>query len=233
LRHMPPFPPLQVLVVEDEPTNNDLVCLWLKSMRVPNFEPVPVLSFTAACKALSSQKFDLAVLDRVLEDGNGIELLRRIRAGAETENLPVVILSGMFREPEVIHGLNRGADDYLVKPCTQELFSARILAVLRRNRERASSLVRGPGFELDPTDGRLSVDGRSEHLEPKEAELLLVLLRRPNVVHSAVDLRRAVWGGKRIPHHTLESRLSSLRRKLGARADCLQTIRGIGYRLLN
>ena len=114
-----------------------------------------------------------------------------------------------------------------------EMFHARLFAVMRLNRAfERSPLVSGPGFKLDPVDGRLLVDGRVEHLEPKEAELLLIFLRRPGVVHSAAYLHEAVWGEKGRSPNTLETRLCTLRRKLGARASCLETIRGCGYRLL-
>lgn len=232
MRGMPSQTSLRALIVDDNPAHNDLVSLWLGNIKAPAFLPVTVDSCSGAYKALAEQTFDLAILDRILGDGTGMEILARIRENAATKDLPVVFLSGLDKEREVILGLERGADEYLAKPCTEQLFRARILALLRRNRLGGAALVSGPGFEFDPADGRLLVDGRSEHLEPKEIEILLLLLRRPNVIHSADALHSAVWGKTRTPRNTLESRLSSLRRKLGARAACLETIRGSGYRIL-
>lgn len=229
---MPAQARLRALVVDDNETHNDLVALWLRNIQAPSFEPVLVDNCAAAYRALADQSFDVAILDRVLGDGTGMEILQRIRGRGETKDLPVVFLSGLDKEREVILGLERGADEYLAKPCTEELFRARLLALLRRNRRGGAALVSGPGFELDPADGRLLVDGRSEHLEPKEIEILLLLLRRPNVIHSAETLHSAVWGKARTPRNTLESRLSSLRRKLGAQAGCIENVRGSGYRLL-
>lgn len=92
--------------------------------------------------------------------------------------------------------------------------------------------MHGPGFHLDPADGRLFVDGRVEHLEPKETELLAIFLRRPNIVHSSAFLRESVWGDGDFPNNSLESRMYTLRRKLGKRAEHIETVRGVGYRLL-
>jgi len=231
---MTPQTRLRVLVLDDEPLNNELLCLWLRAISVPAFEPVPVHSIAAAYKALANETFDLALLDRRVGDDDGIDVLRRIRSSSETRAMPVVIVSGLSQEKQVIQGLERGADDYLPKPCSEELFCARILALLRRNHTpSAPPMVAGPGFQLDPVDGRLFVDGRVEQLEPKEKDILLLLLRSPNVVHSAKFLCAEVWGKARTPRNSLETRLSSLRRKLGPRADRLQNVRGSGYRLLN
>ncbi len=231
---MPPHTRVRVLVLDDDPGQNDLLCLWLKAITVPDFDPVSVHSLEAAYKALAGDTFDLALLDRRLADGDGVEILRYIRNHRSTSAMPVVILSGMSQERQVIDGLERGADAYLPKPCSQELFRAHVLGALRRNRAPSSTrMMDGPGFQLDPVNGRLLVDGRVESLEPKETDILIMLLRRPNVVHSAAFLCSEVWGKDHPALNTLESRLSSLRRKLGARADRLENIRGVGYRLLH
>ncbi|MCR4295949.1 MAG: response regulator transcription factor, partial [Elusimicrobia bacterium] len=167
------------------------------------------------------------------DDGDGVELLRSIRSNKETRDLPVLILSGRKAEHEVISGLRHGADDYLAKPCTMEMFRARLFAALRLNRtDQKPALLGRPGLQLDPADGRLFIDGRVEHLEPKEAEILAIFLRRPDVIHSAAFIYETVWGEDEGPRNTLESRLCTLRRKLGSRASRLETIRGCGYRLL-
>lgn len=230
---MPPPPRLKALVVDDDPRNNELIRDWLSGISDPAFDSVPAHSLTAARDELAHGRFDAVLLDRTLGDGDGVELLRSIRSNKETRDLPVLIISGRKADREIITGLDRGADDYLSKPFSADMFRARLLAVLRRNRApEQSPLIAGPGFELDPVNGRLLVDGRVEHLEPKEAKILMILLRRPSVVHSAAFLHEAVWGEVALPRNTLETRLSTLRRKLGGRASCLETIRGCGYRLL-
>lgn len=230
---MPPPLRRNILVVDDDRPNAELIRLWLSDIREPAFDSVAAHSLAAARRELERGRFDAVLLDRVLGDGDGVELLRAIRSNKDTRDLPVLILSGRKAEREVIAGLERGADDYLAKPCTAELFRARLFAVMRLNRApEKAPLISGPGFQLDPVDGRLMVDGKVEHLEPKEAEILMVLLRRPGVVHSAAFLHETVWGENGYSPNTLETRLSTLRRKLGTRAACLETIRGCGYRLL-
>lgn len=231
---MPPPLRLRALVVDDEPLNNELIRTWLSDIPAPAFDSTPALSLAQARAELARKRFDVVLLDRTLGDGDGMELLRALRAKDDTRAIPVLIISGRKAEREIVSGLDHGADGYLPKPCTAEMFRAHLLAVLRRNRASdASPLIGGPGFQLDPADGRLIIDGRVEHLEPKETEILLILLRRPNVVHSTAFLHQEVWGGAVPPRNTLESRLSSLRRKLGRRSICLETIRGSGYRLLS
>ncbi|HXT01837.1 MAG TPA: response regulator transcription factor [Elusimicrobiota bacterium] len=231
---MAPHSRLRVLVVDDEKDVNEMICLWLREMMIPDFDPIPALSLASAYAAVSSgTAFDGVILDRRLEDGDGLELLRFIRGGDATKHLPVIVLSGMDKEPEVIRGLEHGADEYLPKPCNYEMFRAKVRAVLRRNRPAAPTpTVTGPGFVLDPLNGRLTINGRVEKLEKKEAQILMILLRRPNVVHSAAFLCNEVWGTAKVPYNTLETRLSTLRRKLGAHAHLLETVRGSGYRIL-
>lgn len=230
---MPPPPRLNVLVVEDDRLNADLLRLWLSDIHEPAFDSVAAHSLAAARRELERGRFDAVLLDRTLGDGDGMELLRSIRSNKETRDLPVIIISGRKAEREVIAGLERGADDYLSKPCTMEMFHARLFAVMHLNRApEGSPMLSGPGFKLDPVDGRLLVDGRVERLEPKEAEILMILLRRPAVVHSALFLHETVWGESGYSPNTLETRVSTLRRKLGRRAACIETIRGCGYRLL-
>lgn len=230
---MPPPARLKILVVDDDQLNNDLIRLWLAGIPAPAVDSVPSLSLAAARRELARASFDAVILDRILGDGDGMELLRSIRSNKDTRDLPVLILSGRKADHEVISGLRNGADDYLPKPCTAEMFQARLFAALRLNRTDARPALLGrPGLQLDPADGRLFVDGRVEHLEPKEAEILAIFLRRPGVIHSAAFIHETVWGEGASPRNTLESRLCSLRRKLGAHASRLDTIRGCGYRLL-
>lgn len=220
-------------MVDDDQLNNDLIRLWLDGIPAPVFDSIPALSLAAARRELARVSFDAVILDRILGDGDGMELLRSIRSNKVTRDLPVLILSGRKADHEVISGLRNGADDYLAKPCTVEMFRARLFAALRLNRtDGKPGLLGRPGLQLDPADGRLFVDGRVEHLEPKETAVLAIFLRRPDVIHSAVFIYETVWGEDEGPRNTLESRLCTLRRKLGSRASRLETIRGCGYRLL-
>jgi two-component system alkaline phosphatase synthesis response regulator PhoP len=226
---------LKILVVEDDPYQGEILGRWLSRMHDPVLVPVLAHSLAAALGVLSERCVDAVVLDRLLGDGDGLTLLGVIRRHKRLRNLPVLLVSGLIASREVVVGLTRGADDYLSKPLSLEVFSARLLAVLRRCRPEATTveLLQGPGFRLDAADGRLLIDGRVEHLEPKEAALLAALLRRQNVILSADALRESAWGGAEQARNTLETRLYTLRRKLGARSACLETIRGKGYRLLS
>jgi DNA-binding response OmpR family regulator len=223
----------KILVVEDDPQQAEILRRWLGLMRAPSFEPVLAASLSAALAALSKNRFDVVLLDRVLGDGDGQTLLGVIRRHRSLRDLPVFLMSGLCKDKDIAAGLTRGADEYLSKPMSLEVLTARLLSVMRRCRPEALDLkiVDGPGFRLDVA-GRLLLGERVERLEPKEAELLAVLLHRPNMIHSADDLREMVWGESVQPRNTLESRLYTLRRKLGVHAARLETIRGRGYRFL-
>ena len=178
---------------------------------------------------------DLVVLDWMLPGMSGIELCRRLRARAETERLPIIMLTARGEESERIRGLATGADDYIVKPFSVPELVARIRALLRRARpERVATKLAAGDLELDREPRRVSRASREVHLGPTEFRLLEFLMQSPGRVFSREQLLDGVWGSDvYIDERTVDVHVGRLRKALnrGHAVDPIRTVRGAGYAL--
>ncbi|HEX8233000.1 MAG TPA: phosphate regulon transcriptional regulator PhoB [Caulobacteraceae bacterium] len=175
---------------------------------------------------------DLVILDWMLPKVSGIEVCRRLRARAETRNLPVIMLTARAEESDRIRGLDTGADDYLVKPFSVSELSARIRAVLRRIRPGlAEDRLRRGDLVIDRAAHRVSREGKNIHLGPTEFRLLEYLMQHPGRVFSREQLLDAVWGSDvYVEARTVDVHIGRLRKALGA-GDPIRTVRSAGYSL--
>jgi len=174
---------------------------------------------------------DLVLLDLGLPDGDGMDVLRRLRRIAVT---PVLVLTARDAERDVVRGLRLGADDYLVKPVRLRELLARVEAVARRTRTAqapAGSAVEIEDLRVDLAARRATVADKEIALTTKEFDILAALARRPGAAVSRQQLLDEVWGDAYLAvSRSLDVHLASLRQKLG-RPGLLATIRGFGYRL--
>jgi DNA-binding response OmpR family regulator len=176
---------------------------------------------------------DLVLLDLVLPGRDGLEVLRRIRH--EDPALPVIVVTARGAEEERVHGLELGADDYVVKPFSARELLARVEAVLRRSPDRPQSVRRldlqAGEVDLDGCQVRFA-DGGSEELSKLETDVLRYLAKSRGRIVSRDELLARVWGQK--PHlvatRSVDMTIARLRKKLGD-GEVLTTIRGKGYRL--
>ena len=178
---------------------------------------------------------DLVILDWMLPKVSGIEVCRRLRARAETRNLPVIMLTARGEESDRIRGLDTGADDYLVKPFAMSELSARIRAVLRRIRPALAEekIVRGD-ITMDRAAHRVKRGGKDIHLGPTEFRLLDHLMQHPGRVFSREQLLDAVWGSDvYVEARTVDVHIGRLRKALTAdvETDPIRTVRSAGYSL--
>jgi DNA-binding response OmpR family regulator len=215
---------VEVLLVEDDDAVAEPLAKGLAR------EGFVVRRAVNGAEALSAPAPDVVLLDLGLPDVDGYEVCRRLRARS---NVPIIVVSARGEEVDRVVGLELGADDYLVKPFGFRELIARIRAVTRRadRRTEPGSIVLGP-LSIDHRTHSVAVDGREIALTPKEYDLLLFLARDPGAVRTRAEIIDKVWDPHWYgPTKTLDVHVASLRRKLG-NASLLETVRGVGYRLV-
>ncbi|MDR2202073.1 MAG: response regulator transcription factor [Clostridiales bacterium] len=172
---------------------------------------------------------DLILLDIMLPGMDGAEALKRLKAAAATKNIPVIMLTAKSAEINIVNGLNAGADDYVTKPFSVMELSARINAQLRKS-DRPKK-IGADGIVMDAAAREAFLDGKPLPLTLKEFELLYALLKTPNSVCRREDLLSGIWGYEYLGEtRTLDMHIRSLRGKLGAHADGIVTVRGVGFK---
>jgi len=220
----------RILVVDDEP---DLLELVRFNLSQAGYDVETAETGAEGVEKARRRRPDLLVLDVMLPDLPGTEVCRRVRADAELAGLPVLMLTARSEEIDRVVGLEVGADDYVTKPFSPRELILRVQAILRRTRggvETAGVLHQGP-LELDTARHRCRVQEEDVPLTAKEFELLRVLMERPGRVMSRDRLLEEVWGSDiTVTTRTIDTHLKRLREKLGAAADLVETVRGVGYR---
>jgi DNA-binding response OmpR family regulator len=226
----------KVLVVEDDAATVEFL---LDNLRADGYCAAAASGVGEGLRAIEVRQPDIVLLDLILEDGNGLELLDRVR-GADglvsriDPELPVIALSGRTAETDRVRGFARGCDDYVPKPYSYPELHARIQAVLRRasDRSRKGVLRVGP-LVIDPATRRVRLDGKPVHLSAKEFSLLQALAADPTAVFGKERLLRDVWGYVSIGNtRTLDAHACRLRKKLaGSERPFVLNLRGVGYRL--
>jgi two-component system phosphate regulon response regulator PhoB len=220
----------RILIVEDE---EPLTLLLRYNLEAEGYEVETAARGDDAEVRLKEGVPDLVVLDWMLPGMSGIELCRRLRARADTERLPIIMLTARGEESERVRGLATGADDYVVKPFSVPELLARIRALLRRARpERVATRLDAGDLELDRETRRVSRSGREVHLGPTEFRLLEFLMQSPGRVFSREQLLDGVWGRDvYIDERTVDVHVGRLRRALnrGRAPDPIRTVRGSGY----
>jgi two-component system, OmpR family, phosphate regulon response regulator PhoB len=176
---------------------------------------------------------DLLVLDWMLPSVSGIELCRRLRQRAETERLPIIMLTARGEESDRVRGLGTGADDYLVKPFSMPEFLARVRALLRRSKpESVANVLTVRDLVLDREQHRVFRKGKPVAVGPTEYRLLEFLMLSPGRVFSREQLLDNVWGNNvYVDERTVDVHIGRLRKAInvGRAIDLIRTVRGAGY----
>ncbi|MCP2326815.1 two-component system OmpR family response regulator [Hamadaea flava] len=217
----------KLLVVEDDP---NIVELLSASLRFAGFEVRTATSGSAGVTAFKEARPDLVVLDVMLPDLDGFEVIRQMRSdGVRT---PVVFLTARDATEDKVRGLTLGGDDYVTKPFSLEELTARIRAVLRRTAgEPASPKLTFADLSLDEETHEVYRGGKLIQLSPTEFKLLRYLMLNPNRVLSKAQILDHVWNYDfRGDDNIVESYISYLRRKIDTvQPRLIQTLRGVGY----
>ena len=218
-----------IYCVEDDASIRDIEVYALRST---GFEAEGVESGPALFAALKRVPAELIILDVMLPGEDGLDILKKLRLGAATRNVPVIMATARGEEYDKITGLDSGADDYLVKPFGMMEMVSRVRAVLRRaNPERVKAPLSLGGVTLDPVSHRVTVGGEEISLTLKEFELLHTLMSSPGVVFTRDWLLSEIWGTDYDGEtRTVDVHVRTLRQKLGEAGSIIGTVRGVGYR---
>jgi DNA-binding response OmpR family regulator len=216
----------RVLVAERSRSVRRVVAAYL---RRDGFQVLEASSGLEALLMLRRGAVDLALVDPMLPEIDGLELVRRVR---RESTVPIIMLTASQDEAARIAALEAGADDYVIKPLSMREVTARMRAQLRRARGfRTQQTVLHTGeLELDLDARRCSAGGREVDLTRREFDLLAALLRYPGRIHTRDQLLELIWGSDAISPKTVDVHVAALRRKLGS-AITITTQRGLGYRL--
>src|SRR5580698_7397839 len=222
----------RILIIEDE---EPLTLLLRYNLEAEGYSVESAVRGDEADLKLKESTPDLAVIDWMLPGLSGIELIRRLRARPETNQLPIIMLTARGEETERVRGLATGADDYIVKPFSVPELLARVRGLLRRaSPERLATVLTYGDIELDREKRRVARSGRPVDLGPTEYRLLEFFLEHPGRVFSREQLLDSVWGRDvYIDERTVDVHIGRLRKLLnpGREQDPIRTVRGAGYAL--
>ena len=216
-------------VEDDEGIRNMMVY----TLRASGMEALGLMDGTELFLALEKRRPELILLDIMLPGEDGLTILKRLREGRDTGDIPVIMASARDTEFDKVSGLDLGADDYLSKPFGMMEMVSRVKAVLRRTAPRAvaAALSFGP-IRLDDGSRVATVEDQPLELTKKEYDLLRLFLENPGRVFTRDQLLERVWGidfaGET---RTVDVHIGMLRRALGPWGDWIKTIRGVGYRM--
>ena len=220
-----------IYLLEDEGGIRNFV---LYALNNSGFEAEGFDTPSAFYKAMEERLPDLLLLDIMLPEEDSISILKKLRGAGETRRLPIILLTAKSTEFDKVTGLDSGADDYITKPFGAMELISRIKALLRRSRDgdaAAEELTAG-GITLVPSRHEVSCGGAPVALTLKEYELRFTLLRERGKVFSREQRLSRIWGYDfKGESRTVDVHIRTLRSKLGACGDVIETVRGVGYRI--
>jgi two-component system phosphate regulon response regulator PhoB len=222
-----------VLIVDDEP---DLRSLLDFNFRSGGFETALAANGEEALRLVANRVPDLVLLDLMLPDLPGTEICRRLKSDPRTRDVPVIMLTARGDEIDRIVGFEVGADDYVTKPFSAREVVLRARAILRRAGSRPSErpVERVGSIRVDDEAHRVFIDGEEAALTPLEFKLLRTLMTRLGRVQSRERLLQDVWEmSSEVETRTVDTHMKRLREKLGSARDLIETVRGIGYRMID
>jgi two-component system, OmpR family, alkaline phosphatase synthesis response regulator PhoP len=221
----------KILVVDDEP---DIVELVRLNLAREGYEILACPTGEQALSVARSQLPGLVVLDLMLPGMDGVEVCRRLRADVKTQHIPILMLTAKGEESDVVTGLEVGADDYMTKPFSGKVLVARIRNLLRRvvTKDEGQTPVKVHEISIDPGRREVRIKDRAVAMTFTEFNILLALARRPGMVFSRYQIVDAIHGDDYlVTDRAVDVQIVSLRRKLGACGQYIETVRGVGYRL--
>jgi two-component system phosphate regulon response regulator PhoB len=219
------------LVVEDEPALTEVLAYNLGERE--GYEVIVAHDGREGLRKAQTLLPDLVILDLMLPGLDGIEVCRELKANTATAAIPVLMLTAKAEETDQVEGFAVGADDYVTKPFSVKILLQRVKALLRRSAgmEPPAEVLAQGGVRLDKRSHRVTVGDQPVSLTLTEFRLLEALLRQPGRAFTRQNLMAAAIGDNAIVlERTIDVHIKSLRRKLGAAGELIETVRGVGYR---
>ena len=216
-----------IYVVEDDDNIREIETIALKNS---NYLVKAFARATDFYRALNDILPDLVLLDVMLPDENGCDIVRRLRSQSATKRLPVIMVTAKTSEMDMVKGLDDGADDYIKKPFSVLELLSRVKALLRRSTEETTQQLRVGDIQLDNARRIVLAQGKSVELTYKEYELLRYLMINAEMVLSRESIMRFVWGTDfEGETRTVDMHIKTLRQKLGPCGRQIGTVRNVGY----
>lgn len=216
-----------IYIVEDDENIREIEAIALKNSNYL------VKSFARASefyRAMDDILPDLALLDVMLPDESGYEIVKRLRSQSQTRHLPVIMVTAKTSEMDMVKGLDDGADDYIKKPFSVMELLSRVKALLRRSTEEGNAQMRVGAIQLDNNRRTVLSGGKTVELTYKEYELLRYFMINAGMVLSREAIMRQVWGTEfEGETRTVDMHVKTLRQKLGAAGGQIGTVRNVGY----
>ncbi len=222
----------KIVILEDQHDINDLIAIHLKQN---NFDYVQFFSGKDFLKYLSNNNTrSLLILDLMLPEVDGIEILKRMKDDQSYKNIPVIILTAKSDESDKIVGLELGSDDYITKPFSVKELVARIKVILKRYyNEKDESIIKiGKDIIIDTNRAVCSYKNRTVNLTSTEFKILTTLAKRKGWIFSREKILLSIWGNDKIvTKRTVDVHIKSLRDKIDPEGKHIKNIRGMGYKI--
>lgn len=221
----------RILIIEDE---EDIQALLEYNLTAEGYDVTVVDSGEDAIPLLKKQRPDLVLLDLMLPGLGGLEVCKRIKRDAETQDINIIMVTAKGEEADVVLGLEAGADDYVTKPFSPRILLARVRAILRRtldDEDAEDMILTSNELMLDPGRFEVRIAGRLVDLSAAEFKLLHHLMQRKGRVYTRQQIIDATMGEDyAVTERSIDVQVVGLRKKLGEFANYVETVRGVGYR---
>jgi len=221
-----------IFVVDDE---EDILELIRMNLEREGYKVTCIESGEVCVKKAREKLPDLIVLDLMLPGIDGLDVCKILKNDSKTRHIPIIMLTAKGEESDIVTGLELGADDYMTKPFSPKVLTARIKAVMRKGtvspESDAGDVLKRKNIVIDPGRREVTVNAKAIDLTFTEFEILIFLARRPGWVFTRSQIVNGVKGaGYPVTERAVDVQIVGLRKKLGAAADMIDTIRGVGYR---
>lgn len=222
-----------ILVVDDEEDIRELVKYNLDK---EGYQVLTAETGETALQVMEEKKPDMVILDLMLPGVDGLEVCKRIRKKSQSEQVPIIMLTAKGEESDVVTGLELGADDYITKPFSPKVMVARVRTIFRRNitgeGDSDEKILKVHDINIDPARFEVHARGKKIELTYTEFNTLYILAKQPGRVYNRYQIVDAIRGQDyAVTDRSVDVQIVSLRKKLGACGQYIETVRGVGYRM--